>query len=661
MCLCLSSMLRSLQSDANSRANWSAADALYVSLAPCDTGLLVGATCKACPAGGYCPGGGRVWPLPGYWSFDETALPQPCALPQACPGALSDPQTTANGQRLTSLCAEGYSGVLCTDCTSGYFLSSQACVSCGLQSTERMELFAVLFVAVGLFLSMAVAVATLSARGLTSVVSSLLLMQHLSVVGKLGGSQVASGMPWVTELFTVLSMLNFDLQFVKPGCVVASMSFLTVYWVTLGVLGLTSLLFVGSAAIRATRLGRGRGMPSSMSESAPPAATVASSSGSSPSTVAPLVMKSLVTLPWRARFDARLIHAQLILGSAVYLRLTTMTLQALQCQPVVLEQGAAPTLVLAIDFTTPCYRGAHLLTAVLAAWPVMFLYCIGFPLLAAAILYRSFHTAAKRALLSSVLGKPSVDMADTRKGTTAAAAAARQMPVLRVSSFSDSNLSALPLRAAMGRSSLASFSPSHTRLSSVARAAQPLQQAPLVGRHVESSSASGSVCASPRASSRHLSPISPKSSSALIISLPTDSGRATPNNSPPWHMRSVGMAAVQPAVIRECEVEMAEVSHSGRASDHIASSTPTAVTATDEDMLAFVQSSSRPTAAGDPVSPREVLVGDASQPFGSPTKNLRRPSSNVRQALRDLSKDLKRQEQFGSEHTQQHSRLQATH
>ena len=42
------------------RANWSAADALYVTLAPCDTGLLVGANCETCQPGGYCPGGGRV-------------------------------------------------------------------------------------------------------------------------------------------------------------------------------------------------------------------------------------------------------------------------------------------------------------------------------------------------------------------------------------------------------------------------------------------------------------------------------------------------------------------------------------------------------------------------------------------------------------------------
>ena len=68
--------------------NFTGIDWLYYSVVECDTGFIVDDECQPCPTGGYCPGGGRVWPIPGYWSFNETYPPTECTLPQICPGAL---------------------------------------------------------------------------------------------------------------------------------------------------------------------------------------------------------------------------------------------------------------------------------------------------------------------------------------------------------------------------------------------------------------------------------------------------------------------------------------------------------------------------------------------------------------------------------------------
>ena len=65
-------------------------------------------------------------------------MPVACALPRACPGALSNPTVTPQGTRLTKVCADGYAGQYCVDCAAGYYSDLQRCMSCGLQSAELM-------------------------------------------------------------------------------------------------------------------------------------------------------------------------------------------------------------------------------------------------------------------------------------------------------------------------------------------------------------------------------------------------------------------------------------------------------------------------------------------------------------------------------------------
>ena len=261
-------------------------------------------------------------------------------------------------------------------------MSGQRCLSCGLETTEKVELVALVIAFAALFFGMAVCVATQSPSGLSRSVSILLMVQHVAVVGKLASQQVPANLTWVAELFTVLSMLNFDLQFVKPGCVVGDLSFLTVYWSTYGLVALSSLMFVVASLIRAKPW---RGVNSVQQMATEESST--RSSTSCPSAPAATTGSFSTSGPkqwhWRWHFRVRLTHSLLILCSVLYLRLSIMTMQALQCTSVQLETNGPLVSVLAIDLSTRCYHGGHLVTVILLVWPTLFLFCLGFPLLSA--------------------------------------------------------------------------------------------------------------------------------------------------------------------------------------------------------------------------------------------------------------------------------------
>jgi len=78
--------------------------------------------CSNCPTTAYCPGGDRLWPIPGTWSPDSQTVPYPCPPPASrCTGNLDSP------------CAEGYQGELCAFCQEGYQVvntTSNVCESC---------------------------------------------------------------------------------------------------------------------------------------------------------------------------------------------------------------------------------------------------------------------------------------------------------------------------------------------------------------------------------------------------------------------------------------------------------------------------------------------------------------------------------------------------
>ena len=298
---------------------------------------------------------------------------------------------TANGARLTDTCTEGFTGILCSS-LPGRLLHRQPSAASLADYSRRTakSLSSSSLSHVSIFSCMAVCVAIMSPARLSTAVSGLLLLQHLSVIGKLGASQVPSSMTWLSELFGVVSLLNWEPGFVKAGCVTPQLPFLAVYAATLVLVCLTSGLFAVASFIRAKRPWRkwlrdGRAVEAL--PSVPP----------SPSSAARSTGDGVVAdMPWQWRFKARLTHSHLILGSILYLRLTTLNLQALHCTDVQLTEGGSLQSVLAVDLSTRCYQGAHLVVSVLLVWPGLLVFSLGFPLFSALLLYRTFHGAASR-------------------------------------------------------------------------------------------------------------------------------------------------------------------------------------------------------------------------------------------------------------------------
>ena len=77
--------------------------------------------CKACPSDrAICNGGKDIGPLPGYWrKNNRTDNFIGCLYRPACIGMIP-PENNPKGS-----CAEGYRGVLCTDCKTGYTRSKE--------------------------------------------------------------------------------------------------------------------------------------------------------------------------------------------------------------------------------------------------------------------------------------------------------------------------------------------------------------------------------------------------------------------------------------------------------------------------------------------------------------------------------------------------------
>jgi len=75
-----------------------------------------------CPQGAFCPGGYRLWALPGYYAGDDLPPVIACHPAEACLGGRG------------SLCATGYHGIGCSACADGYYRDNVVyCTKCQSQ------------------------------------------------------------------------------------------------------------------------------------------------------------------------------------------------------------------------------------------------------------------------------------------------------------------------------------------------------------------------------------------------------------------------------------------------------------------------------------------------------------------------------------------------
>ena len=200
-------------------------------------------------------------------------------------------------------------------------------------------------------------------------------------------------------------MCNFDVTFIKPGCSTPQLTFLDVYFISLVVIALSSVMFTAASVVRALlavrsspRHKRQSSLTTPMRESGVELAAISGSATARKERALSLHPAAAGASGWW-HFRARVTHSHLILGSIMYLRLTTLELQALNCTTVVQRDGSI-LQVLKVDLSTVCYQGAHQ-QAMFVVWPVLLLYCVGFPLLCCVLLYRSFHSVAKAAVQQS--------------------------------------------------------------------------------------------------------------------------------------------------------------------------------------------------------------------------------------------------------------------
>jgi hypothetical protein len=173
--------------------------------------------CLSCPNGGVCPGGGRVWPQRGYWSYSEWTAPVRCTVEEACPGvdgevAATTAQTDVNGGNQdpftdTQRCTAAYSGARCSDCSDGYYQLQSRCYFCGSSVDQSASIALTVIVGLASMGLMATAAATLSAKTLAHVVQIFTNLQAVAIVGISG----AKYSPFFgEELSALFTYLNFS-------------------------------------------------------------------------------------------------------------------------------------------------------------------------------------------------------------------------------------------------------------------------------------------------------------------------------------------------------------------------------------------------------------------------------------------------------------------
>ncbi|KNC46205.1 uncharacterized protein AMSG_00324 [Thecamonas trahens ATCC 50062] len=218
-----------------------------------------GSRCRSCSEfdGAFCPGGTRFWPLAGYWSPGEGVPPTRCQVPAACPGALGErdkypPRMDVTGQRITAQCATGFSGEFCSTCATNYYKEYGVCRACGADDTVRTEVTLMLLVASVYFLVVLVALFVLSARSLVLIVSVLVVLQQVVTVCKVGLQHLSTSLssPVFPTIVRVLSIINFEVEVVKPGCTVGALSFTSLYYGTIGLICFAGLCFIGVVWLR---------------------------------------------------------------------------------------------------------------------------------------------------------------------------------------------------------------------------------------------------------------------------------------------------------------------------------------------------------------------------------------------------------------------------
>eukprot|EP00698_Gefionella_okellyi_P016594 TRINITY_DN4759_c0_g1_i2.p1 TRINITY_DN4759_c0_g1~~TRINITY_DN4759_c0_g1_i2.p1 ORF type:complete len:1246 (+),score=296.69 TRINITY_DN4759_c0_g1_i2:735-4472(+) len=159
-----------------------------------------GLDCRPCPEGGYCPGGYRMWPLAGWYTFSEyDGAVYPCVPASACLGGRA------------SSCDVGYESDICAVCSLGYYRAdAQRCALC----SDGVTLAALLVVQMALVITLVSVLIILRTGALQWLLFFASAVRALYIVTK-----ELAGLP--TPVYNILSGLKlfaFDISFWSPEC-----------------------------------------------------------------------------------------------------------------------------------------------------------------------------------------------------------------------------------------------------------------------------------------------------------------------------------------------------------------------------------------------------------------------------------------------------------
>ncbi|CDW87730.1 UNKNOWN [Stylonychia lemnae] len=137
-------------------------------------------TCEICPTEkAICNGGAEIGPQPGFWrSSNQSIVFTQCLFEQACLGMIS-PQNNPKGE-----CLQGYQGILCADCISGYSRDKEyQCAICPEPALNTLRLITI-FIAVIIFVVLMIRSTLKSAQDINNVTSIYLkiLLNHFQLI-----------------------------------------------------------------------------------------------------------------------------------------------------------------------------------------------------------------------------------------------------------------------------------------------------------------------------------------------------------------------------------------------------------------------------------------------------------------------------------------------
>ena len=189
-----------------------------------------GDTCRPCPDGAVCPGGDRMWALPGHWQAEEPGPVVSCEPPAEtrCTGwAAADVAAT---------CGEGYDpdSPACTACLPEWYAESDGtCAPCPADGAEtyRLLLYFVAVLVATFIVILAVILAVLRLSGGTLSGGVFRARDFVSYSVKLYAVlvQVARNMTTgpqeLRDLYRRLTVLQFDVGGVIPAACLSSNPF----------------------------------------------------------------------------------------------------------------------------------------------------------------------------------------------------------------------------------------------------------------------------------------------------------------------------------------------------------------------------------------------------------------------------------------------------